>query len=80
MATLPAPALEHVADLTVFVAAPIPITGGTLRGPQLNGRVLAGGADFQLVVSDTAADLDARYIIALDGPEFAGEHVRITQQ
>lgn len=94
MATLPAPALEHVADLTVFVAAPIeagsitglnsrgkrriiPITGGTLRGPQLNGRVLAGGADFQLVVSDTAADLDARYIIELDGPEFAGEHVYV---
>lgn len=94
MATLPAPALDHVADLTVFVAAPIeagsitglnsrgkrriiPITGGTLRGPQLNGRVLAGGADFQLVVSDTAADLDARYIIELDGPEFAGEHVYV---
>ncbi|HCY14792.1 MAG: hypothetical protein A2Z93_15835 [Curvibacter sp. GWA2_64_110] len=94
MATLPAPALEHVADLTVFVATPIeagtitglnsrgkrriiPITGGTLRGPQLNGRVLAGGADFQLVVSDTAADLDARYIIELDGPEFAGEHVYV---
>lgn len=94
MATLPAPALEHVADLTVFVATPIeagsitglnsrgkrriiPITGGTLRGPQLNGRVLAGGADFQLVVSDTAADLDARYIIELDGPEFAGEHLYV---
>ena len=94
MATLPAPALEHVADLTVFVAAPIeagtitglnsrgkrriiPITGGTLRGPRLNGRVLAGGADFQLVVSDTAADLDARYIIELDGPEFAGEHLYV---
>ncbi len=94
MATLPTPALEHVADLTVFVATPIeagsitglnsrgkrriiPITGGTLRGPQLNGRVLAGGADFQLVVSDTAADLDARYIIELDGPEFAGEHVYV---
>lgn len=94
MATLPAPVLEHVADLTVFVAAPIeagsitglnsrgkrriiPITGGTLRGPQLNGRVLAGGADFQLVVSDTAADLDARYIIELDGPEFAGEHLYV---
>lgn len=94
MATLPTPALEHVADLTVFVAAPIeagtitglnsrgkrriiPITGGTLRGPQLNGRVLAGGADFQLVVSDTAADLDARYIIELDGPEFGGEHLYV---
>lgn len=94
MATLPAPALEHLGDLTVQVGAPveagtiiglnsrgrrriIPITGGTLRGPRLNGRVLPGGADFQLVVSDTAADLDARYIIELDGPEFGGEHIYV---
>lgn len=92
--TLPAPALEHLADLTVHVAAPveagaiiglnsrgrrriIPITGGTLSGPTLRGRVLPGGADFQLVVSDTAADLDARYIIELEGAEFAGEHIYV---
>ena len=54
----------------------IPITGGTLHGPQLQGRVLAGGADFQLVVSETAADLDARYVIALDGA-YAGEHLYV---
>jgi hypothetical protein len=94
MPTLPTPALEHLADLTVFVTAPveagevtglnsrgrrriIPITGGSLQGPRLNGRVLAGGADFQLVVSETAADLDARYIIELDGPQFAGEHIYV---
>ncbi len=57
----------------------IPITGGTLTGsaahhPTLQGRVLPGGADFQIVVSDTCADLDARYLIALDG-EYAGEHI-----
>ncbi len=52
----------------------IPITGGTLTGPRLQGRVLPGGADFQLVVSETSADLDAQYMIALDG-EFAGEHI-----
>lgn len=92
--TLPAPTLEHLADLTVHVAPPIeagaviglnsrgrrriiPITGGTLRGPRLQGRVLPGGADFQLVVSETAADLDARYVIALDGPEHAGEHIYV---
>jgi hypothetical protein len=90
--TLPVPTLEHIADLTVFVAAPIeagavtglnsrgkrriiPITGGTLTGPRLQGRVLPGGADFQIVVSDTCADLDARYLIALDGPEHAGQHI-----
>lgn len=55
----------------------IPITGGVLQGTRLQGRVLPGGADFQLVVSETAADLDARYIIALDGPEFAGAHVYV---
>lgn len=55
----------------------IPITGGTLRGPRLQGRVLPGGADFQLIVSDTAADLDARYIIALDSEGLAGEHLYV---
>ena len=90
--TLPAPALEHIGDLTVFVATPIeagqvtglnsrgkrriiPITGGTLTGPQLQGRVLPGGADFQMVVSDTCADLDARYLIALDDPQHQGQHI-----
>ncbi len=94
MATLPAPGLEHFADLTVFVSQPleagntfglnsrgrrriIPITGGTMQGPQLQGRVLEGGADFQLVVSETAADLDARYLIALDTPGFEGEHLYV---
>lgn len=76
------PALELIAELSVNVAAPIeagdvqgasargkrrtiPITGGTVRG-RLNGRVLAGGADFQLIVSETMAVLDARYTLALD--------------
>jgi hypothetical protein len=53
----------------------IPITGGTVTGPQLQGRVLPGGADFQIVVSDTCADLDARYLIALDDPQYAGQHI-----
>jgi Protein of unknown function (DUF3237) len=85
--TLPTPALQHVLDLTVYVAAPIeagavvglnsrgkrriiPIIGGTVTG-QVNGKVLPGGADFQIVVSETTADLDARYMIELDN----GEHI-----
>jgi len=80
--SLPVPALELVAELTVEVAAPIeagqvqgaltrgrrrtiPITGGQVRG-RLNGRVLAGGADFQLILSDMMAVLDARYTLELD--------------
>lgn len=53
----------------------IPITGGSMNGPALQGRVLPGGADFQLVVSETCADLDARYLIALDGPHHDGQHI-----
>lgn len=84
---LQTPRLEPVADLTVYVATPIeagsvtglnsrgrrriiPITGGKVSG-NINGTVLPGGADFQIVVSDTCADLDARYLLQLED----GEHV-----
>lgn len=41
----------------------IGITGGTVRGRKLNGRVLPGGADWQIVRVDGAADIEARYTI-----------------
>lgn len=41
----------------------IPITGGTFRGERLSGRVLAGGADWQVIRSDGVAELDARYTL-----------------
>lgn len=44
----------------------IPITGGTLAGPRLSGRVLPGGADWQLIRPDGVAFLDARYTIETD--------------
>ena len=37
--------------------------------------MLPGGADFQLVVSETSADLDARYLLRLDDADWAGAHV-----
>lgn len=78
--TLPAPTLEHVCDLAVAIAAPveigttpnglrrvIPITGGVVSGPRLNGRILSAGADFQLILAGgTQAHLDARYVLELD--------------
>ena len=77
--TLPPPSLEHLCDLAVTIAAPvevgqtpaglrrmIPITGGTVTGARVNGKVLAGGADFQLILGGgTQAHLDARYVIEL---------------
>lgn len=41
----------------------INITGGTVRGERLSGRVLPGGADWQIVRHDGAAQLDARYTV-----------------
>lgn len=41
----------------------INITGGTFRGERLSGRVLAGGADWQVIRRDGVADLDARYTL-----------------
>jgi uncharacterized protein DUF3237 len=44
----------------------IDIHGGTVEGPRLNGKVLAGGADWQIVRADGVAHLHARYIIETD--------------
>jgi hypothetical protein len=44
----------------------IGITSGTVRGPKLNGRILPGGADWQIIREDGAADIQARYVIETD--------------
>jgi len=44
----------------------IPITGGSFRGEKLAGRVLPGGADWQVIRSDGVAELDARYTLETD--------------
>ena len=41
----------------------INITGGTFRGKRLAGKVLPGGADWQVIRLDGVADLDARYTL-----------------
>ena len=76
--TLPPPALEHLCDLAVEVGVPIDvghsplgqrrlvvILGGSVAG-RLVGRVLPGGADFQLIHGGTLACLEARYVLELD--------------
>src|SRR6185295_19268672 len=44
----------------------IGISGGKFAGPRLAGRILPGGADWQLVRSDGVAFLDARYTLETD--------------
>ena len=41
----------------------IGISGGEFSGPKLAGRVLPGGADWQVIRTDGVADLDARYTL-----------------
>ncbi len=77
---LPTPGLEFFADLSVQVDRPqevgqvpgglrrmVPILGGEVVGQGWRGKVLPGGADFQMILDQTVAHLDARYIIETDG-------------
>ena len=80
MMNLPTPALHFFADLSVQVDKPhevgqtqhgvrrlIPILGGQVQAQGWTARVLPGGADFQLIVNERMAELDARYVIETDG-------------
>ena len=71
---------EHLFDAQIEVSAKpyevgatakgqrrvIAIEGGTFEGPQIKGRILPGGADYQIIRSDGIAELDARYTIETD--------------
>jgi len=84
---LAAPPLRLLADLSVDVGAVlevgavptlgrrrlIPILGGTAQGPHWRGRVLPGGADFQLITSERVTLLEARYVIETD----AGDRIYV---
>jgi Protein of unknown function (DUF3237) len=83
---LAAPGLSRFADLSVKVAAPIevgavghgnrrviPIIGGTCVGRDWSARVLEGGADFQLIVNEHVARLEARYVLETD----AGDRIYV---
>jgi hypothetical protein len=52
----------------------ISILGGTVRGPRLSGHILPGGVDWQILRSDGALDIQARYTIETE----AGAHVLVT--
>lgn len=44
----------------------VPILGGTFEGPEIRGRVLPGGADWQRVRADGVVELEARYTLETD--------------
>lgn len=76
---LPTPQLKHVCDMTVELSPIqeigkgragtrriIPIVGGTVSGPKINGRLLNVGADWQTIFEDGLAELDTRYAMQTD--------------
>ena len=70
------PQLEHFCDLNVLLGEPIelgtgatgrrriiPIVGGSVSGPCLEGKIINLGADWQTIFGDGTAHLDTRYAI-----------------
>lgn len=72
------PSLTPLANLQVLVGPPvmveegapgrrfIPILGGTVSGG-LTGTVLPGGGDWQSIAVDGRMDIDAHYVLQIDG-------------
>src|SRR3954453_20370221 len=44
----------------------IPIVGGEVRGPEVNGKVCAFGADFQVIRPNELIELEAKYAFETD--------------
>jgi len=76
------PTLTFAFELRAQVAAPVvvgdvphglrrivEIFGGTVRGPELNAKVVPGGADWQLIQPDGFSELDTRYTLETDQGE-----------
>jgi hypothetical protein len=75
----PAPGLAFAFELRVNVGAPVmvgqvargqrrivSILGGTFEGPNIKGKVVPGGADWQIIRADGFSELDTRYTLETD--------------
>jgi Protein of unknown function (DUF3237) len=76
MSEIATPGLSLITELSAKVGPPIdvgatpqgvrrivPILGGDLTGPRLNGKVLPGGSDYQVWRNDGITEIHARYVI-----------------
>ena len=76
----PAPGLVFAFEARVEVGAPlevgqlprgtrriVPILRGTFEGPGIKGKVMPGGADWQIIGADGFSELDTRYTLETDG-------------
>ena len=89
--TQPPPSMQPLMQLSVELAElltlgamahgerrVVPISGGAFEGADgsWRGRVLPGGADWQLLRSDGVLEVDARYVLE----DEAGQRVQVTSQ
>ena len=44
----------------------VQITGGTFEGPGIKGKIVPGGADWQIIRADGFSELDTRYTLETD--------------
>ena len=44
----------------------VPLGGGTVQGPELNGTLVEGGVDWQINRADGVLDISAHYVIKAD--------------
>lgn len=76
MTTPPAPGLEYAFTIEAEIDRPrsagpsptgerlhIPITGGRVHGPRLEGRILPGGSDWPVIGADGVSRIEAHYTI-----------------
>lgn len=86
-AVAPPPFLTYAFSAHVDVASPveqgeidgglkrfIPIRGGTVAGPRLNGTILDGGGDWQTIFPGGLTRLEARYFIKSADGDVIGIH------
>jgi hypothetical protein len=52
-----------VGPATIGLRRIVPITGGTVTGPRFTGRVVPGGADWQVVRPDGVLQIEAKYTL-----------------
>jgi hypothetical protein len=59
-------AVTSAGDVGFGVRRIIPVTGGDVRGENLNGKVCPFGADFQIIRPNELIELEAKYAIETD--------------
>lgn len=56
----------EIGDVGIGYRRIIPIIGGSFEGARMRGKVLSGGADYQLIRKDGVTELSAHYTIETD--------------